>query len=185
MLEKVLEVCEPDKGGLFIDCTFGSGGYSNAILSFPKTRVIALDRDSYTQRYVNDTKKKYKNRFTFHNLKFSNLNKVLNKNTKADSIIFDLGLSSFQISNLKRGFSFNSKGKPDMRMGLNSISAEEVLNNLDLETLCNIFRSFGEEKEAFRIASNIVQQRDKKPITSVIDLVNIIKRSKKKDFKKK
>ena len=58
MLEQVLEVCQPQKGGLFIDCTFGSGGYSNAILSFPKTKVIALDRDLNTQQYINNTKKK-------------------------------------------------------------------------------------------------------------------------------
>jgi len=185
MLEQVLEVCQPQKGGLFIDCTFGSGGYSNAILSFPKTKVIALDRDSNTQQYVANTKKKYKNRFTFYNSKFSELDKVVNKNTKIDSIIFDLGLSSLQISNLKRGFSFNSKGKPDMRMGLNSTSAQEVLNNLDLETLRDILRFFGEEKDSFRIASNIVKQRNKKAIMSVPDLVNIVRKSKKRDFKKK
>ena len=74
-------ICEPEKGGLFIDCTFGSGGYSNAILSFPKTKVIALDRDFTLQKYAK-IKKKYKNRFSFHNLKFSELNKVINKNTK-------------------------------------------------------------------------------------------------------
>tara|TARA_B100001029_G_C15057369_1_gene455483 strand:+ start:765 stop:1778 length:1014 start_codon:yes stop_codon:yes gene_type:complete len=185
MLNQVLKACEVDKGGLFIDCTFGSGGYSNAILSFPKTRVIGLDRDSYTQQYADVTKKKYKNRFTFYNLKFSNLDKAIDKKIKADSIIFDLGLSSFQISNLKRGFSFNSNAKPDMRMGLNSISAQEVLNTLDLKTLSDIFRLFGEEKESFRIASNIIKQRNKKPITSIPELVSIIKKSKRKDFKKK
>ena len=60
MLNQVLKACEVDKGGLFIDCTFGSGGYSNAILSFPKTRVIGLDRDSYTQQYADVTKKNIK-----------------------------------------------------------------------------------------------------------------------------
>ena len=185
MLDQVLEVCQPEKGGLFVDCTFGSGGYTNAILSFPKTKVIALDRDSSTQQYVSKMKKKYKDRFIFHNSKFSELDRVINKNTKIDSIIFDLGLSSLQISNLKRGFSFNSKGKPDMRMGLNSINAQEVLNNLDSETLRDILRFFGEEKESSRIASNIVKQRNRRPITSIPDLVNIVKRSKKRDFKKK
>ena len=96
MLEQVLEVCQPQKGGVFVDCTFGSGGYSNAILSFPKTKVIALDRDSNTQQYASNTKKKYKNRFIFHNSKFSELDKVVDQNTKIDSIIFDLGLSSLQ-----------------------------------------------------------------------------------------
>ena len=185
MLKQVLTACEPEKGGLFIDCTFGAGGYSNAILSFPKTKVIALDRDSHTEKYAINTKKKFKNRFKFHNLKFSDLNKVINKKIKADSIIFDLGLSSLQISNLKRGFSFNSKEKLDMRMGLNSIGAQEVLNNLDLEKLSNIFRLFGEEKEAYKIAFNIVKQRNKKIINSVPELVSIIRNSKKRNFKKK
>ena len=90
-----------------------------------------------------------------------------------------------QILNFKRGFSFNSRSKLDMRMGLNSISAQEVLNNLDLETLRDILRFFGEEKEAYKIAFNIVKQRNKKPITSIPDLVDIIRRSKKKNFKKK
>ena len=80
MLEEVLKVCQPQKGGLFVDCTFGSGGYSNAILSHPKTKVIALDRDSNTFEYANNTKKKYKNRFVFHNSKFSDIDKVVNKN---------------------------------------------------------------------------------------------------------
>ena len=121
MLEQVLKVCSPEKGGLFVDCTFGAGGYTNAILAFPNTKVIALDRDSYTEKYANKIKKNYKNRFSFYNLKFSELDKVINKNTKVNSIIFDLGLSSLQISNLDRGFSFNSRGKPDMRMGLSLI----------------------------------------------------------------
>ena len=185
MLEKVLDICSPQKGGLFLDCTFGCGGYSNAILSFPKTKVIALDRDLHIKKYADKTKKNYKNRFTFHNLRFSQLDKVIDKNTKVDSIIFDLGLSSLQILNLERGFSFNSKGSLDMQMGLNSISAQEVLNNLGLKTLSDIFKFFGEEKEAFSIASNIIKQRKNRPITSVEDLVNIIRRSKKRNFKKK
>ena len=185
MLEQVLKICAPEKGGLFVDCTFGSGGYSNAILSFPETKVIALDRDLSTQKYVESTKKNYKNRFSFYNIKFSELNKAISKNTKVDSIIFDLGLSSLQIANLQRGFSFKSKGKPDMRMGLNSISAKDVLNNFDLKTLKDIFKLLGEEQEGSRIASNIVKERKKKPILSIPDLVNIIEKSKKRDFKKK
>ncbi len=186
MLEKVLEICSPQKGGLFIDCTFGGGGYSNAILSFPNTRVIALDRDINTKAYAENIKKNFKKRFAFYNLKFSELNKVIDKNkNKADYIIFDLGLSSFQISNLKRGFSFNSQGKLDMCMGLNSITALEAVNNLSLKTLGDILRLFGEEKEFSRIAKNIVNQRKEELINTVPELVKIIKKSKKRDFGKK
>ena len=176
MLKEVLKISQADKGGLFVDCTFGSGGYSNAILSFPKTKVIALDRDLNTKIYADKTKKINKNRFTFFNIKFSEINKIINKNTKADCIIFDLGLSSLQISNLKRGFSFNSKGKIDMRMGLNSINAQDVLNNLDIKTLSDIFKFFGDERDAYNIARNIVKLRKNNPINSVPDFVKIIEK---------
>ena len=185
MLEQVLKICEPEKGGNFVDCTFGSGGYSNAILSFPKTKVTALDRDLETQEYVDKTKKLYKDRFSFHSRKFSELNKIIEGKKKFDFVIFDLGISSLQIFNLKRGFSFNSKSKVDMRMGLNSISAHEVVNSFSLATLNDIFKFFGEERESFNIAKNIIKERKKGPILSTPDLVEIIKRSKKKDFKKK
>ncbi len=185
MLDEILRICSPEKGGLFLDCTFGVGGYSDAILSFPNTQVIALDRDLHTQKYAQKIKKKYQNRFNFYNLKFSELNKVIKENTKLDFIIFDLGLSSLQITDLKRGFSFNSKCKPDMCMGLNSINAQEILNNFNLKTLGDIIRVFGEEKESFYIAKNIVEERKKKPIESIPDLVNIIKKSKKKNPRKK
>ena len=185
MLKEVLKISQADKGGLFVDCTFGSGGYSNAILSFAKTKLIALDRDLNSKIYADKTKKIYKNRFTFYNIKFSEIDKIINKNTKADCIIFDLGLSSLQISNLKRGFSFNSKGKIDMGMGLNSINAQDVLNNLDTKTLSDIFKFFGDEREAYNIARNIVKLRKNNPIKSVPDFVKIIEKSKKKNFKKK
>ena len=185
MLDQVLEICKPQKGGTFLDCTFGLGGYSNALLSFPKTKVVALDRDSQIEKYVKKIKSSYKDRFLFHTSKFSELNKVVENKNKFDFIIFDLGISSLQIFNLERGFSFNSKGKIDMCMGLNKISAEEVLNNFSLDSLNDIFKFLGEEKESFRIATNIVKERKKKPISSIPDLVEIIKKSKKQDFKKK
>jgi len=185
MLDQVIELCSPAKGGHFIDCTFGFGGYTNAILSFPNTRVISLDRDKCALNYASETKRNYKERFTFHNEKFSNLDKVIKKDFKADFIIFDLGVSSLQIFNLDRGFSFNAKGKVDMRMGLNSVSAQDVLNKCDLKTLKNILRYFGDEKDSSRIANNIVKERKKSPILSVPKLVEIIEKSKKKNFKKK
>ncbi len=185
MLDQVVELCSPEKGGDFIDCTFGCGGHTNAILSFPETRVISLDRDSHVLSYVSETKKKYKERFTFYNKKFSDLDKVIKKDFKADFIIFDLGLSSLQIFNLDRGFSFNAKKKIDMRMGHNSISAQDVLNKCDLKTLKNILRYFGDEKDSSRIANNIIRERNESPILSVPKLVEIIEKSKKKNFKKK
>ena len=185
MLKEVINICDAKKGGLFIDCTYGAGGYTNTILSYPNTKVIALDRDPNITSLAEKTKKNYKNRFFFYNSKFSELNKILSKNTEADCIIFDLGLSSLQLFDFKRGFSFNSKEEPDMRMGLNENSAKDVLNNLDAKTLSSIFKLLGEEKESSRISRNIVKERQQSPIKTIPDLVRIIKKSKIKNYKKK
>ena len=185
MLKQVLNICDPKNGGVFVDCTYGAGGYTNAILSYPNTKVIALDRDSNINYFAQETKKKFKNRFIFYNSKFSELKKLVSKSNKVDCIIFDLGLSSLQISDQKRGFSFNSKDEPDMRMGLNTNTAKEVLNNLDPEILENIFRLLGEEKESKIISKNIYKERRLNPIKTIPELIKIIKKSKRKDFKKK
>ena len=184
MLDEVLKICNPINGGDFIDCTFGYGGFSNAILSYPKTKVIALDRDIQTKKYAEKIKKNYKDRFSFYNKKFSELSKNITTK-KFDFIIFDLGVSNMQILNLDRGFSFNSKTSIDMRMGLNLISANEVVNSYSQQTLNDIIRFFGDEKESFKISKNIINERKKSPISSSFDLVRIIKKSKKKDFNKK
>ena len=184
MLDEVLKICNPKNGGDFIDCTFGYGGFSNAILSYPKTKVIALDRDIQTKKYAEKIKKNYKDRFSFYNKKFSELSKNVTTK-KFDFIIFDLGVSNMQILNLDRGFSFNSKTSIDMRMGLNLISANEVINSYSQQTLNDIIRLFGDEKESFKISKNIINERKKSPISSSFDLARIIKKSKKKDFNKK
>ena len=184
MLDEVLKICNPENGGDFIDCTFGYGGFSNAILSYPKTKVIALDRDIQTKKYAEKIKKNYKDRFSFYNKKFSELSKNVTTK-KFDFIIFDLGVSNMQILNLDRGFSFNSKTSIDMRMGLNLISANEVINSYSQQTLNDIIRLFGDEKESFKISKNIINERKKSPISSSFDLARIIKKSKKKDFNKK
>ncbi len=185
MLDEVLKICNPLNGENFIDCTFGYGGFSNAILSYPKTKVIAVDRDIQTKKYAEKIKKNYKDRFLFYNKKFSELSKSINNKKKFDFIIFDLGISNMQVLNLDRGFSFNSKSNIDMRMGLNSISANEVINSFSQKTLNDIIRFFGEEKESYKISKNIINERKKSQILSSVDLAKIIKRSKKKDFNKK
>ncbi len=180
MLNEVTQISLANKGGLFVDCTFGGGNYSTALLKFPKTRVIAFDRDSTVAPIAENLKKKFQKRFEFHQIRFSQLDKVLIND--ADAFIFDLGLSSFQLKNLKRGFSFKSKDKIDMTMGLSDISAQEVINNLSEKDLKLIIKILGEEKDASRIAKNIVKTRSIKKITKVDQLVKIIEKSKKKNF---
>ena len=180
MLNEVTQISLANKGGLFVDCTFGGGNYSTALLKFPKTKVIAFDRDSAVVPVAENLKKKFQNRFKFHQIRFSQLDKVLIND--ADAFIFDLGLSSIQLKNLKRGFSFKSKDKIDMTMGLSDISAQEAINNLSEKDLKLIIKILGEEKDASRIAKNIVKTRSIKKITKVDQLVKIIEKSKKKNF---
>ena len=90
MLNEIIRLSSPSKGGFFVDCTFGGGGYSKAILKFPNTKVVGLDRDKAVISLAEKLEKKFKNRFKFYKLKFSQLDTVLKKN--ADTIIFDLGL---------------------------------------------------------------------------------------------
>ena len=181
MLDEVIKICSPNKGGIYIDCTFGGGGYSKKLLKFSKTKVIALDRDEFILDASKELEKKYPNRFSFHHKKFSELSTVIG-NRAVDVVVFDLGLSSIQLNNLERGFSFNSKEKLDMSMGLTLTSAEKVVNNFSEQKLKSIIKILGEEKDAARIAKNIVKTRVFKRITKVDQLVQIIEKSKKKNY---
>ena len=183
MLSEVIEASLPLKGGTFVDCTFGGGGYSEALLSFPKTKVIALDRDNNVVSTAKELEKKFKNRFQFYQSKFSQIDKILKNDI--DTIIFDLGLSSIQLNNLKRGFSFKSKDKLDMRMGLSDFSLKDAINNLSQEQLKLIIKILGEEDEASIISKNIIKARSEKKITRVDELVKIVEKSKRKNLSKK
>ncbi len=184
MLDEVVKLCSPNKGGVYIDCTFGGGGYSKQLLKFSKTKVIALDRDKFIFDISKDLEKRYKNRFFFHHKKFSEVNSVIG-NKLVDAVIFDLGLSSIQLKNLERGFSFNSKDSLDMSMGLSPTSAEEVINKFSEQKLKSIIKILGEEKDASRIARNIIKTRLNKEIKKVDQLVEIIEKSKKKNYESK
>ena len=185
MLSEVVKICNPKPGDQFLDCTFGGGGYTKELLKFSQTEVIAIDRDISTIKIAKKIKKDYSNRFSFFNEKFSNIERVLKKNQKVDAIIFDLGMSSFQLLDMTRGFSFKSKDKLDMKMGLGSISAEEIINDLDENILILIIKILGEEKEAKKIVKNIIKARSIRRISLVSELVKIIEDSKKKDYSKK
>ena len=183
MLNEVINISSPKKGGFFVDCTFGGGGYSKSILEYPKTKLIGIDRDKSVTFIAKKLEKKFKNRFQFFQVKFSQIDKILKEN--ADTIIFDLGLSSLQLKNLSRGFSFHSQDKLDMAMGLSDFSAKEVVNNLSEIQLKSIIKILGEEQEAKIIAKSIVKARSNKKITKVHELVKIIEKSKKIKFPSK
>ena len=180
MLSEVLKISSPVLGKKFIDCTFGGGGYSKEILKVSKTDVKALDRDKTTLIEAEKLEKKYPDRFKFYQKKFSQLGDFSKDNV--DVIIFDLGLSSIQLDDLERGFSFKSNKKLNMTMGLNEISALEAINNLSEIDLRSVIKILGDEKEASKIAKNIVKHRNIKKITNTSHLVEIIEKSKKKKY---
>ena len=180
MLNEVLKITSPSRGGRFNDCTFGGGGYSREILKFPKTYVQAIDRDKKVIPIAKKLEFKFPKRFKFYQKKFSQLDSI--SRDHVDTIIFDLGLSSIQLNDLSRGFSFKSKENLNMSMGLNKISALDAVNNLSEDDLRAVIKILGEEKEAFKIAKNIVRYRREKKIANTADLVQIIEKSKKKNF---
>ena len=174
MLNQVLSIISPQHGGTFIDCTFGGGGYSKAILKFPGTRVLALDRDKLTKKYADELTKRFPKRFNFFQEKFSNINKVIDSNLTPKAIIFDLGLSSLQLSDETRGFSFNSKNYLNMEMGINDETAYNVINTYSKEDLATIIKVLGDEKDGKIIANKIERYRSKKLIKNSEELASII-----------
>ena len=179
LLQEIISIISPQYGGTFIDCTFGQGGYTKKILEFPKTKVISIDRDIESEKISQNFQKKYKNRFSFKNIKFSEIKTLSLNNVKIKAIIFDLGCSLNQIKDPKKSLSFKSEGELNMRLGLNDFSAKEVINKLDKNKLEKIFKFFGEEKDARRIADKIQKERIKKEIDTQ-QLVKIIESSKRK-----
>jgi 16S rRNA (cytosine1402-N4)-methyltransferase len=187
MLNEVVASIKQTKKSTIIDCTFGCGGYSQKILeTFPSLQVIAIDRDPSVKKFAEILEKKFKNRFEFINDRFSNLEKIIDQcGDDIGYFIFDFGISSFQLDDYSRGFSFNSEVKLDMRMGKNKISAYEIVNEAPLEDLNSIIKIFGEDNDHKRIAKEIVNARQAKAIHSTKDLRNLIIKAKGNRYFKK
>jgi S-adenosyl-methyltransferase MraW len=173
LLNELISIISPLYGGTFIDCTFGQGGYSEKILEHKKNDIIALDRDKEVLNNTLRLQKKYKERFKFYNLKFSQLDQIKLKDNKIKGIIFDLGYSLNQIKNSQKGLSFSDKGKLNMKMGINDFSADDVISKMDENNLSKVFKVFGDEKYSKKIAKEIVKKRKVK-IIKTEDLVKII-----------
>ena len=183
LLNEIISIITPQHGGTFIDCTFGQGGYTKKILDYKNTQVIALDRDIESKKKADKILKDFGERFIFKNKRFSQLDNLKLKNQEIRGVIFDLGYSYSQIKDPTKGLSFNSIGDLNMKMGINEFSAKDVINNLDAKELEIIFKYFGEEKEAKRIALNIVRERQVREIDTKA-LVELIEKTKrKKNFK--
>ncbi len=182
MSEDIDKILTPYKSGVYIDCTFGGGSITREILSKKNTKVISIDRDNFVESFSKEIGKEYNNRFEFIIDRFSNLENILKERNLQKvpvAIIFDLGLSSFQIDNPERGFSYRQDGLLKMTMGKNNITAHDIVNKLDLKDLRNIFNLFGEDKDSGLIAKLIVQKRQDKEINSTKELAEIILRAKR------
>ncbi len=181
MLNEVKSFIPINKNINLIDATFGGGGYSKAILEeFNVKNLIAIDRDPISKVFFKELNNKYQNIELF-NEKFSKIDELILKsnclNVKFDVIIFDLGVSSNQIDNFERGFSFQTEGPLDMKMGSSTLNAYEIINSFDENKLSKIFFELGEERYSRRIAKNIIKKRTIQPIANTKELSDIIKKS--------
>jgi len=175
---EVLQALAPRAGGLYLDATFGAGGYSAAILATPDTKVLALDRDPRAIAGGFDLVEAAAGRLTLVEAQFSELDRVAKAQDIAafDGIVFDIGVSSMQLDEAGRGFSFRNDGPLDMRMSGRGESAADLVNKADEAVLADIFYHFGEERAARRIAKAIVAARTEAPITTTAELASLVSR---------
>lgn len=182
MCKEVLEFLDPKPGKVIIDCTVGCGGHAQALLEYlqPDGRLIGIDQDEESLSIAKERLKNFNGTCTLTYGNFKNLVQILNdlRVAKVDGLLFDLGLSSFQLESLERGFSFKQSGPLDMRMDKhNKISAYDLINNLHQEKIDQILKDYGQERWHSRIASAIVNERKRTPILSTTQLADIVMRA--------
>ena len=188
LLNESIENLSIKENGLYVDCTLGFAGHSSQILKrITRGCLFAFDQDKDAIKYSKKKLDEISNNYEIINTNFVNLKKELEKRNvqKVDGILFDLGVSSYQLDNDERGFSFHKDAKLDMRMNQDQkLSALEVVNEYSKEQLTKIFYEYGEEKYASSIAKNIVKERENKKITTTLELVEIIKNSVPEKYKR-
>ena len=167
LLNEVIRTINPQSGKLYFDATFGWGGYTKKLLDSCACEVIAIDQDPKVKSRAKEFKREYGTRFNFIESKFSEICSVLKKLNikKVDGFMFDIGVSSMQLDNPQRGFSFNKEGPLDMRMGNSELTAEEFINSVSEDELADIIYNYGDERKSRRIAKLIVEHRKINPIT--------------------
>jgi 16S rRNA (cytosine1402-N4)-methyltransferase len=174
LLAEVITALRPHNDGLYLDGTFGAGGYTEAMLRAAPCRVVALDRDPAAVARGEDLAKLYAGRLTLIEGRFSEMERLLAPLgvTQLAGVALDLGVSSMQIDNPERGFSFRGDGPLDMRMSSNGRSAADLVNSTDEGELASVIREYGEERFARRIARAIVAAR---PLTRTHELAAAIR----------
>jgi 16S rRNA (cytosine1402-N4)-methyltransferase len=179
MLSEVLEALAPRDGGIYVDGTFGAGGYSRALLEAADCQVWGIDRDPDAIAQADALARDYPGRLHPVPGRFGDMVNLLHDRgvTAADGVALDLGVSTLQILTPLRGFTFRADGPLDMRMSQWGTSAADVINTLSESELANVILSFGEERRARAIARAIVAARGSKPITRTGELADIVRRA--------
>lgn len=188
LLEESISLLNLTEESVIVDCTLGYGGHSSNILTrIKRGYLFAFDQDSEAIRHSTERLKAIGTNFTIIKSNFVNLKEELEKRNvkEVNGFIFDLGVSSPQLDEKERGFSYHEDARLDMRMDQdNSLSAYEVVNNYTKEQLTDIFFKYGEDKFARNIAKKIVEYREEKPIETTLELVEIIKSAVPMKFRK-
>lgn len=188
LLEESISALNLKEDSIVVDCTLGYGGHSSYILQrIKRGKLFAFDQDSEAIRHSTSRLSAIGTNFTIIKSNFVNLQEKLAELgiTKVDSILFDLGVSSPQLDEKERGFSYHEDARLDMRMNReNKLSAYEVVNNYSKEELADIFYKYGEDKFSRNIAKKIVEYREQKPIETTLELVEIIKSAVPMKFRK-
>lgn len=188
LLTESIDYLNLNKASIIVDCTLGYGGHSSHILKkIPNGFLYAFDQDSEAIKKANLKLKAIGNNYEIINTNFVNLKEEITKRIdKVDGILFDLGVSSPQLDEADRGFSFHKDSKLDMRMNQNqSLTAYDVVNTYPLNKLIQIFKTYGEEKYAKSIALGITKEREKAPIETTLQLAEIIKQNVPEKYRKK
>jgi len=179
LLDEVVSALAAGPGDIVVDGTFGAGGYTRAILATGAS-VVAFDRDPSVQRFAAEfsatANSAADSRFRLIQDRFSQITAYL-EDASVDGVTLDLGVSSMQLDEAERGFSFMRDGPLDMRMGADGPTAADLVNELDPVELARILYVYGEEHASRRIASFIVKRRAERPFTRTLDLAAVIERA--------
>ena len=189
LFDEVMENIISEGDAVYVDCTLGGGGHTEGMLerSSTESKVIGIDQDKEAINFAKERLKKYGNKIEIFQDNFRNLDTViyLAGHNKVDRILMDIGVSSNQLDNLERGFSYRYDAKLDMRMDISlKISAYEVVNDFSEKEIADIIYKYGEEPKSRKIAKNIVEYRKNKKIETTLELSEIIIKSIGKSMKK-
>ena len=177
LLKAVIAAINPHAHAIYVDGTFGGGGYSRALLEAVDCNVWGIDRDPEACIRSAALSREFGGRLTMIHGDFGSMEQLLDARAveSVDGIMLDLGVSSFQIDDPDRGFSFRHDGPLDMRMSFDGPTVADIVNETEQNELANIIFKYGEERRSRRIASAIVAARSKAPITRTLELANIVR----------